>query len=158
MAIQSDPVSNQNPQDAPAPARAPHRVFTTLYWLTCPMQIDHLSRCESAGWIQRLEDTVQKNINARERMNDLHGEYAFRRRRAVGAGRLAELRRNRPHLANSLEQTGIAGVKDTAHIKCLHAHAAYHLVQGDHPLFVSFPELLKDPAGCRDCERLHDGV
>ncbi len=89
-----------------------------------------------------------------ETLRDLHGEYAWRRRRAVGGARLSRLKRTRPKLADSLERTGIGGVSDPTHVKCLHAHAAFHLVQGNHPLFLSFPQLLKDVSDCRSCEQL----
>ena len=148
MVIQSNPVSRD-----PTP-----RVFTTLYWLTCPSLIRHLSRYESEGWVRRVEDVYRQSAEVRENLSDLHGEYAFRRRRAVGSIRMSQLSKRRPKLAETLSRTGIAGVSDTSHVKCLHAHAAFHLVRGGHPLFETFPELLKDVADCRDCDRLAENT
>lgn len=128
--------------------------MTTLYWLTCPMLVRHVSRFESGGWIRRLEQAVSENADWKEKIVDLHGEYAFRRRRAVGFSKMEKIRRSMPNVASSIEKTGIGGVGDTAHLKCLHAHAAYHLVRGGHPLFESFPELLTDMDHCGECRSL----
>jgi len=107
---------------------------------------------ESAGWIGRLKSMAGKVDAARQRLTDLHATYARRRRAAVGRIRLACLRLTRPHLARSLEKTGIGGVADPSNIKCLHAHAAYHLVEGNHPFFTTFPDLIEPLSDCRLCD------
>lgn len=154
MVIQCDPVSEDASPVLAAESRRQPPVFTTLYWLTCPAINRHLGRYESEGWVRKVEEAAKRDVAMQETLHDLHGEYAWRRRRAVGGERLGRLKRARPKLAESLERTGIAGVSDPAHVKCLHAHAAFHLVQGGHPLFLSFPQLLKDVSDCRSCEQL----
>lgn len=137
-------------------ANAGSRVFTTLYWLTCPVMNRHLGRFESEGWIDRLEDVANRNRSVREILRRLNEEYAARRRRAVGPGILRRLKHDRPKMAESLARTGIGGVADPAHVKCLHAHAAFHLVRGGHPFFTAFPQMLADVSDCRYCESLKE--
>lgn len=148
----------ENPPVVDRPGRPP-QVFTTLYWLTCPLLIRRLSRFESAGWVRRLDDAVRQNRDLSESIDDVGHAYAYRRFRRLGKKRWENLSRSRPNLADSLRNTGIAGVRrpagsSAAPIKCLHAHAAYHLAEGGHPLFEAFPELLTDVSSCRDCEVL----
>lgn len=156
MVIECQPVTQDETPAEESPAHPRSAVFTTLYWLTCPQMIRHLSRYESSGWIQRLEGMASQDPSVTETMRALHAEYAARRRRVLGDPGLARLKETRPTLAESLETTGIGGVADPAHVKCLHAHAAYHLVRGGHPLFAANPELMKDVTACRDCDRLKD--
>lgn len=138
MVIQTDPVSGD-------------RVFTTLYWLTCPKVSRQIGRWESEGWIGRIESEVAGNPAARDSMASLHAQYTAARQEAIGADRMAELRSDQPRVAAFLDRTGIAGVSDFTHIKCLHAHAAFHLAHGDHPVFNAHPEFLPDISDCREC-------
>lgn len=138
MVIETDPVSGD-------------RVFTTPYWLTCPRISRHIGGMESQGLIGRLDAEVAGDPAARDSMAALHAEYAAARKEAIGEERLAELRRDQPRVADFLDRTGIGGVSDFTHIKCLHAHAAFHLVRGGHPVFEARPELLPAVADCREC-------
>ena len=156
IVIETTPVSNFQTSGGVEPK--PAGIFTTLYWLTCPRLIRHISRLESAGWIKRVESEVSSSPEIRQPLMELHEEYIRRRRRMIGADRMRRLRRSRPAVAQTLDRAGIAGVADFSHIKCLHAHAAFHLVCGSHPVIQSHPEFLTDLADCRDCDRLSAGV
>ena len=148
MVIECDPLPT------PSEGRDPGRVFTTLYWLTCPELIRHVGGHESTGAIGRMENWVAQNPAARQALEAQHLRYSEERRRRIGAARLRALADDHPKLAASLAQTGIGGVSGGTHLKCLHAHAAYHLVQEDHPVFLTHPELLTDISECRRCDRL----
>jgi exopolyphosphatase/guanosine-5'-triphosphate,3'-diphosphate pyrophosphatase len=91
--------------------------FPTLYWLTCPESVKAVSRIESTGWIQRLNDQAEVDPDLRTGLRRAHEEYA----------------RARGELLPGAERWG--GVGGTARgIKCLHAHYAHYLAGGPDPV------------------------
>jgi hypothetical protein len=83
------------------------RPFPTRYWLACRALGDAVSRLEAAGGVKALE--------ARE---DLRGALADQHRR---------------HAARH-GGTNVAGTRDPARVKCLHAHLAAGLAMGGGPV------------------------
>ena len=87
--------------------------FPTTYYLTCPWLVAAIARIEAGGGVERWSVAVA-------------AEPAL----AASLARAdAEQRRIRPEL-----DVGIAGVRDPAHIKCLHAHAAFALARPGYDL------------------------
>jgi exopolyphosphatase/guanosine-5'-triphosphate,3'-diphosphate pyrophosphatase len=96
------------------PLDAEGHPFPTIYWLTCPDAVKHVSRLEAEGLIASLNDRYEVDEGFREAIDETHARYAAEREeRLPGAG-------------------GWGGVGGTRHkIKCLHAHYAYLLSGGD---------------------------
>lgn len=84
----------------------------TLYWLVDPVLRDAVSRLESEGGVHRFEDLVDPATLAA-----VHDAYARRRDDVV---------RRRDLVAPS---GGVGGTR--VGVKCLHAHVANFLVNGD---------------------------
>lgn len=82
--------------------------FPTTYYLTCPWLVAAISRLEAAGGVARWTAAAQQDTLLAE---------------SLAAGH-AEQRRLRPELPG-----GIAGTRDPAQLKCLHAHAAFALAR-----------------------------
>lgn len=142
---------------APRPPREPASgpfVYSTLYWLTCPRLSERAGREESAGWVAREEKRIAGNGRLRARMRAAHRRYARLRVRALGRDGIRRLSAEHPGMARAAVESGIGGTIDTARLKCLHAHAAYHLAAGRHPLFAGRPSWSVDLAGCTRCDSL----
>jgi hypothetical protein len=102
--------------------------FPTLFWLTCPILREQLSRLEERGVIGQLEEEIAHNSELRERYAEDHRRYAHERFSLLS-----------PHEKKLLEERGwlevlrdrgIAGITDLRTVKCLHAQYAHHLARG----------------------------
>ena len=78
--------------------------FPTTYYLTCPWLVTEVSRVEAAGGVARWTRAAQADPDLGDSL-----------KRAQ-----AEQRELRPDL-----DVGIAGTRDDAQLKCLHAHIAF---------------------------------
>ncbi len=85
--------------------------FPTLYWLVC---------LEHDGVIGDLQRELDADAQFRRRLADDHHRYIAQRRRLIDVDRYRDI-------ADHLEQRGIAGMRNFAAVKCLHAHYAQHL-------------------------------
>lgn len=101
------------------------RPFPTAYYATCPRLVRQIDRLESKGGVRRFE-----------------GELADDSMLATQT-----LRAHEQHL--QLHGHNIAGIVDVTRVKCLHAHAAFALAGGEHPLGL---EVLREasPIWCDD--------
>jgi hypothetical protein len=90
------------------PFGADGQPFPTTYYLTCPWLVAALARIEAVGGVVRWSRAVASDP-----------ELASSLARAD-----AEQREIRPEL-----DVGIAGTRDPANLKCLHAHAAFALAR-----------------------------
>lgn len=89
------------------------RPFPTAFYLTCPHLVRQIDRLEAAGGVRRFEDELTRDDELRAATDRSHDRHA-----ALTTDRGAD----------------IAATGDRAHLKCLHAHAAFALAEGDHPL------------------------
>jgi hypothetical protein len=96
-----------------APLGANGEPFPTTYYLTCPWLVAAIARLEARGGVARW---------SRAAAND-------ERLAASLAHADAEQRRIRPEL-----DVGIGGTRNPAHLKCLHAHAAFALATREYEL------------------------
>lgn len=102
--------------------------FPTLFWLTCPIVVEQLSRLEERGVIDLLEEQIQQNEDFWKNYTEDHRLYA-QERFALLSAEERKLLEERGWL-ESLRDRGIAGVADFRWVKCLHAHYAHHLARG----------------------------
>lgn len=86
--------------------------FPTAYYLTCPHLVRQVDRLEAAGGVRRYEDLLATDDELRA----------------------ATDRANARHRAIDQRDANIAASSDPTRLKCLHAHAAFALAEGDHPL------------------------
>lgn len=102
--------------------------FPTLFWLTCPILIEQLSRLEEQGLIDQLEAELLHNPQLRALYEEDHQRYAQERFALLTEAdrqRLTEL-----GWLGALQDRGIAGMADCTKVKCLHAQYAFHLARG----------------------------
>lgn len=99
-------VTRQHPRDD-----AGHP-FPTGFYLTCPHLVRQIDRLEAAGGVKRHEARLADDPELAAATAAANARHAELDRRGVA----------------------IAASGDPAHLKCLHAHAAFALADGDHPL------------------------
>ncbi len=95
-----------------APTDDQGKPFPTAFYLTCPHLVKQIDRLEAAGGVRRYEALMADDP-------ELH------------AATMAAHARHR-----SIDDRGanIAASSDPQRLKCLHAHAAFELSVGEHPL------------------------
>src|SRR5437588_7878434 len=93
------------------PLDADGKPFPTLFWLTCPDAVRAVSKLESEGWIDRLEERFAADLPG------THAEYAKERGR---------------ELEEAETWGGVGGTRTG--VKCLHAHYANHIAGGNDPV------------------------
>ncbi len=102
--------------------------FPTLFWLTCPILREQLSRLEEHGVIGQLEAEIARDPHFQERYAEDHRRYAQERFSLLSPTEREFLERR--GWLESLRDRGIAGIADFRTVKCLHAHYAHHLARG----------------------------
>jgi hypothetical protein len=95
-----------------APRDDSGRPFPTAFYLTCPHLVKQVDRLEAAGGVRRYEQLLEDDEALRE----------------------STLRAHERHAAVDGRGANIAASSNPLHPKCLHAHAAFQLAVGDHPL------------------------
>lgn len=102
--------------------------FPTLFWLTCPILREQLSRLEEQGVIAQLEEELAHNEELQRRYNEDHQSYAQERCSLLSQEDRRFLQER--GWLEALTKRGIAGIADVRTVKCLHAHYAHHLARG----------------------------
>jgi uncharacterized protein len=103
--------------------------FPTLYWLTCPILKKEISHIEKDGWVGKLErEYFAPGSENLEKLKSQHKRYRDERIELLESVGIdwAEIPES---MAEIIKTTGIGGISDFDHIKCLHLHYAHHLAQ-----------------------------
>jgi hypothetical protein len=112
--------------------------FPTIYYLTDAGLVHRLSELERRQGVKQMEQRLRADPEAMGRFHDDHAAYRDERWRM-----LTEADRRLVAASASLRRAfagGVAGVADFDHVKCLHAHYAYHLARqmaGSQPTLLS---------------------
>lgn len=135
-------------------------LFPTLYWLTCPALRESIGRLESVGWIIRIKEQLQHDPVAVAELKEAHARTARVRRSLIPDSTLSRLESDYPGQYKVLTASGVAGMRDEEGsdelgVKCLHAHFADYLAQGNNPVGRRVWALLTkagvDPRGWGEC-------
>ena len=97
--------------------------FPTIYWLTHPLLHTLVSQLEVQGFGKVCEDRLQHDPHALSRMQRAHDAYREERLALWNASSPAE----EAVAQHGFLHTGIAGMRNPAAVKCLHAHTAHFL-------------------------------
>jgi hypothetical protein len=95
-----------------APIDSNGQPFPTAFYLTCPHLVKQIDRIEGAGGVKRYEQALQHEPEL----------YA------------ATMASHARHRELTTYGNNIAAASNPDHPKCLHAHAAFELAVGDHPM------------------------
>jgi len=94
--------------------------FPTLYWLVCPDLVRAVSQLEHDGVITEIQCRLDDDDKLQRRLAGDHQRYIDQRRRLIDVDQYHDI-------AEHLQRRGIAGMRNFAAVKCLHAHYAQHL-------------------------------
>lgn len=110
-----------------APTDEDGHPFPTAFYLTCPHLVKRIDQLEAGGGVKAAEQAISEDP-------ELHA---------------ATMRSHARHAALDDRGFNIAASSDPERLKCLHAHAAFQLAMGDHPLGA---QVLRDaaPRWCDD--------
>lgn len=103
--------------------------FPTLYWLSCPNLSRQLSHLEREGVISVIERELADSQAMRDMLMAQQQQYIDTRWQLISE-------EDRQLIASrgweqNLRQRGIGGASNLGAVKCLHAHYAHHLVDGN---------------------------
>lgn len=118
-------------------------VFPTLYWLSCPRRVEQVSRIESRGHIENLEEELASNTDLREEYLKNEESYLDKQ-----WGLLSQKDRKfveEQGLEEALSR-GIGGIESDEHIKCLHLHLAHQIAEVN-----VIGEMIQDRFDVGDC-------
>lgn len=101
-------------------------VFPTLFWLTSPYLVNAVSALEGAGWISRMRERLD-DPEVAAAMQATHEATVRLRLRLCRPEELRALEEQSPRQRRVLDETGVAGMRRTDGVKCLHAHLADYL-------------------------------
>lgn len=101
-------------------------VFPTLFWLTSPYLVKAVSVLEGAGWVGRMREHLSDPLVA-QGMQAAHEATARLRLRLCRDEDLNMLQEQSLRQYQVLAETGVAGMRRTDGVKCLHAHLADYL-------------------------------
>ncbi|CAK4068193.1 unnamed protein product [Aphanomyces euteiches] len=99
--------------------------FPTIYWLASQELSERISILEASGVVSLLTDRLIANPAHVETMRRMHADYAAERYAMLTDAdrRLVEQKQ----WTRALQVVGIAGMRNPASVKCLHAHYAHYL-------------------------------
>ena len=116
--------------------------FPTMYYLTCSYLVAALARLEAAGGVERWSREASENESLAGSLVSASDDQ--RRLRHAIAGRTDS------DGGVSLE-LGIGGASSPAHLKCLHAHAAYALARPGYVLGERILAEVQPPWPAQEC-------
>lgn len=101
--------------------------FPTLYWLTCPILKKEISHIEKDAWVGKLEKEYfapgSENLEALRKNHESYRDQRIKLFEDVGLNWDSVP----TPMMDIIKTTGIGGIHDFDHIKCLHLHYAHHL-------------------------------
>jgi hypothetical protein len=99
--------------------------FPTMYYLTCSYLIAALARLEAAGGVERWSRTAADDATLAASLASATEDQRRVRHALAGEGACD---------GGASLDLGIGGASSPAHLKCLHAHAAYALARPGYVL------------------------
>lgn len=99
--------------------------FPTIYWVTHPRIKALISKLELDKWGTKLEKRLQEESDALESMQRAHKEYGQERYNMITTEDREWIQQRKWDAAFAVTR-GVAGIRNYASIKCLHAHAAHY--------------------------------
>jgi hypothetical protein len=125
-------------------------IFPTLYWLTCPYLNKEVAQLEADGFIAQFEQRIDEDPEFAAAVRKNHADYAARRLALIPVEVRERMGKDYPQRYQVLAETGVGGTRNPHGVKCLHAHVADYLVNGENVIGAETVKLLD---GKLDCEQ-----
>ncbi len=128
-------------------------ISPTIFWLSCPVLKEQISRLEDQGLLEELTVYYQNHSGFACQLEKAHQDYARLRRKLLSPAdreRAGEISQN---LLETLLNSGVGGIKDRGGLKCLHTHFAHFYAGYANPAGAEVAVRLNHPLLCRFCSR-----
>ena len=132
---------------------SPELISPTVFWLSCPVLRERISRLEDRGLLEELTARYQNNQDFACRLARAHQAYAALRRNLLSAGDREKAAEISQDLLDTLLNSGVGGIKDRGGLKCLHAHFAHYFAGYVNPAGSEVAARLSNPYLCRYCKK-----
>ncbi len=106
------------------------RPFPTFLWMTCQETSTLVSYLEECGYISILQDRLDKDELAIQRMKDAHDRYATERFSLLTEEHVEYV--EKMDWIGPLKEKGVAGIQNFRAVKCLHCHYSHYLARPEH--------------------------
>lgn len=99
--------------------------FPTIYWLVDPIVYKSISQIEGAGFTKELQEKINASDELKAQVKEIHESYRDERIKLF-----KDLNLSLPeNMMPMITETGIGGLRDFHHLRCLHMFYAFHLVK-----------------------------
>lgn len=140
-----------DPQPEEAGGEANYEALSNLLWLTCPYLNERIHDLEQQGLVDRIGGLILEDSALLSKMNSAHAKFYYLRKgifeKSFGCNIPEEMIR---HL-----NTGIAGIRDIATLKCLHAHFCHYRICEDNLAGMITARLLGGRLDCQEARCRH---
>lgn len=127
--------------------------FPTIYWLSCPVLKERISKLEDQSYLSLFKQKAQGIQKYNSKLANAHRDYAQRRIELLDPSTLNQAKNISPDLYEMLVNSGVAGIRDKAGLKCLHGHYAHYLADGNNPVGKDVDILIDVPTNCHKCSK-----
>lgn len=123
-------------------------IFPTIYWLSCPYLVEEIFRIEDKGLVKKLTEKLKSDSEFKKEMMKTHEKYAERRLSMLLPEEIKKIKDKSKDMYKVIKESGVGGIMDKGGIKCLHAHYADYLVNGDNPAGKIISDKISWPKCC----------
>lgn len=132
---------------------SPKLISPTIFWLSCPVLKERISRLEDRGLLENLTVRYQNQQDFASRLDRAHQNYARLRRKLLSLDDREKAAEISQDLLDTLLNSGVGGIKDRGGLKCLHTHFAHYFAGYLNPVGAEAAARLSHPYLCRFCSR-----
>jgi hypothetical protein len=100
--------------------------LSNFIWLTCPYMNKKIHDLESKGYIGKISSFINSDKSIMQLMKEAHVGYHFMRKRLCRG--LRDAIRGTDAGSAPMLKTGIGGILNPEHLKCLHLHYAHYRI------------------------------
>lgn len=130
-----------------------NKPFPTIYWLSCPVIKEDISKIEDTGYIEVLKNKKNYSKEFQKKLDNAHRRYSKARVDLLDKNKLKSAKQKSVDLFKMLQNSGVAGIREKEGVKCLHGHYADYIVTGNNPVGKEVSKKVEIPPNCNFCKR-----
>ncbi|MGM0421005.1 MAG: DUF501 domain-containing protein [Bacillota bacterium] len=127
--------------------------FPTIYWLSCPVLKERVSKLEDQGYLNLFKHKAEEIQIYNRKLAEAHRDYAQKRIELLDQPTLYQAKNISTDLYEMLVDSGVAGIRDKAGLKCLHGHYAHYLADRNNPVGEDVDKMIDIPTNCHQCSQ-----
>lgn len=143
----------ENEENAHGKKELDYMSISTMLWLTCPYLNKKIHQLESDGYISKITDFINSDIELMFKMENAHVRFYFLRKK-FHRHFFGDIATKDDY--DNIPTTGIGGIRDIENIKCLHLQYAHYVLCEDNVAGKITYNLLNGITNCK--ERICDNA